>query len=314
MTTRKPTDDKRNDLQPGEAALSGLYQNAAHDMPPPALDREILALSRQATSESRSRGGFTKRWAVPVSVAALVVLSVSVVLQVSLRDTTDYPASTPTVAETPMAKSIVPERAREQSEAPTESKATTPGALPAAPPSHADIASSANVEQKREMAADAATPTARRAEKSAPMASEQRAAGVASLQAGKTMNDKANVISVRVSGQPGAYDFDVGIRSPDTGCKQYADWWEVVSEDGKLLYRRVLLHSHVDEQPFSRNGGPVPIQPNTVVLVRAHMNASGYGGDVFKGSVTKGFTKTDLAADFAAALAKQQPLPQGCDF
>lgn len=45
-----------------------------------------------------------------------------------------------------------------------------------------------------------------------------------------------------------------------------------MSTDGKLLYRRVLLHSHVDEQPFTRSGGPVPIQTDSVVWVRAHMD------------------------------------------
>ena len=57
----------------------------------------------------------------------------------------------------------------------------------------------------------------------------------------------ANVLSVQVTDNPGAYQFAVEIASPDTGCEQYADWWEVVSQDGQLLYRRILLHSHVDE-------------------------------------------------------------------
>ena len=61
----------------------------------------------------------------------------------------------------------------------------------------------------------------------------------------------ADVTAVSVAGEAGAYTFEVTVRSPDTGCEGYADWWEVVSPDGELLYRRVLLHSHVDEQPFS---------------------------------------------------------------
>jgi hypothetical protein len=128
------------------------------------------------------------------------------------------------------------------------------------------------------------------------------------------MSVTADVIAVQASGQPGAYQFNVGIRSQDLGCKQYADWWEVVSTDGKLLYRRVLLHSHVDEQPFTRSGGPVPIQPDTVVWVRAHMNPGGYGGTAFKGSVKTGFKQAMPDAGFAAGLAKQAPLPDGCDF
>ena len=124
----------------------------------------------------------------------------------------------------------------------------------------------------------------------------------------------ADVISVQVSGNEGAYRFSVGISSPDTGCDQYTDWWEVVSQDGELIYRRILLHSHVDEQPFVRSGGPVAISSDTVVLVRAHMNTGGYGGAVFKGSVEAGFVETDLNRDFAADLAEEAPLPEGCAF
>ena len=53
----------------------------------------------------------------------------------------------------------------------------------------------------------------------------------------------ADVVSVSASGTDGAYELLVGVRSPDTGCSQYADWWEVVSEDGALLYRRILNHT-----------------------------------------------------------------------
>ena len=42
----------------------------------------------------------------------------------------------------------------------------------------------------------------------------------------------ANVLSVKVTGDAGKYQFNVEVSSPDTGCDQYADWWEVLSEDG----------------------------------------------------------------------------------
>jgi hypothetical protein len=54
----------------------------------------------------------------------------------------------------------------------------------------------------------------------------------AETEGSATMN-VADVISVDVSGNEGAYQFSVGIRSPDTGCDQYADWWEVITGDGE---------------------------------------------------------------------------------
>ena len=123
-----------------------------------------------------------------------------------------------------------------------------------------------------------------------------------------------DVTQVTVSGQPGAYTFKVTLRSPDTGCQQYADWWEVVSAEGELLYRRILLHSHVNEQPFTRSGGPVPIGAATQVIVRAHMNTTGYGGVAFKGAADQGFAEAELRDDFAANVEAEAPLPKDCAF
>jgi hypothetical protein len=122
----------------------------------------------------------------------------------------------------------------------------------------------------------------------------------------------ADVVAVEVSGDPGAYTFNVTVSSPDTGCDQWADWWEVVSEDGALLYRRVLLHSHVTEQPFTRSGGPVSVAADEVLIVRAHMNDGGYGGAALRGSVAEGFADDRPPLTFAAELASRDPLPEGC--
>jgi len=122
----------------------------------------------------------------------------------------------------------------------------------------------------------------------------------------------ADVVSVRASGTPGAYRFDVGVRSPDTGCRQYADWWEVVGPDGRLIYRRVLAHSHVGEQPFVRGGEPVPVGADSVVWVRAHLHPVGYGGQAFLGSARDGFRAADLPPSFAAQLATEPPRPPDC--
>ena len=127
-------------------------------------------------------------------------------------------------------------------------------------------------------------------------------------------NEMAKIVSVEVSGNETSYSFKVGISSPDTGCDQYANWWEVISEDGELIYRRILGHSHVNEQPFVRSGGKVSILNNQIVIVRVHMNTSGYGTKTFKGSVNNGFTAFDTDQNFAKNLANIKPLPTGCAF
>ena len=124
----------------------------------------------------------------------------------------------------------------------------------------------------------------------------------------------ADVIKVSVTGGPGAYSLSVTVASPDLGCQSYADWWEVVSEEGDLLYRRVLLHSHVDEQPFTRSGGPLSVQLKDTVIVRAHMNEAGYGGSVMRGTVADGFSPAEVSLSFASSLESQGPLPTGCAF
>ena len=124
----------------------------------------------------------------------------------------------------------------------------------------------------------------------------------------------ADVIRVSVSGSPGSYSFSVTVRSPDNGCGQYADWWEVVTPEGKLLYRRVLLHSHVGEQPFTRSGGPVGVQPDEIVIIRGQMNTRGYGGIALRGNVAEGFSIAEIPPGLAADIEVQGPLPTACAF
>jgi hypothetical protein len=124
----------------------------------------------------------------------------------------------------------------------------------------------------------------------------------------------ADVLEVDPRGSSGSYLFLVTVRSPDTGCEQYADWWEVITPAGQLVYRRLLEHSHVNEQPFARSGGPVRVEEDQEVIVRAHMNRAGYGGVALRGTPLAGFERTPLAPDFAAGVASQEPLPQGCTF
>ncbi len=127
-------------------------------------------------------------------------------------------------------------------------------------------------------------------------------------------NNSAHVTAVNASGQSGNIAFNVTIESPDTGCDQYADWWEIISADGtELIYRRILAHSHVEEQPFTRSG-TAPLDSETEVIVRAHMNTLGYGNVAYRGSVATGFTQELLEEGYGQAIETLEPQPDDCAF
>jgi len=87
---------------------------------------------------------------------------------------------------------------------------------------------------------------------------------------------------VRATGK-NTFQFAVTLRHNDTGWKHYADNWEIVGPDGKVLGRRVLLHPHEHEQPFTRSLSGVKIPAGiTEVTVRGHDNVHKHGGKELK--------------------------------
>lgn len=143
---------------------------------------------------------------------------------------------------------------------------------------------------------------------------------------GSGVEPYANVVAVSTSGSDGSYTFNVSIESSDVGCTQYTDWWEVLSEEGDLIYRRILTHSHTNENgttddtstpdnTFTRSGGPVAIASDETVIVRAHNNVVGYSGMVMQGSVDGGFVDApDIGSDFAADVEDDEPQVTDCMF
>ncbi len=88
-----------------------------------------------------------------------------------------------------------------------------------------------------------------------------------------------DVVSVKVTkSAPGVYRFDVTLNHQDTGWDHYADKWEVLDPDGKVLGERVLLHPHVDEQPFTRSTQVQIPDGVTRVTVRGHDKVHGFAG------------------------------------
>ena len=97
----------------------------------------------------------------------------------------------------------------------------------------------------------------------------------------------ADVVHVRaVQALSGDWTFHVTVQHPDIGWEDYADGWDVLSLDGTVLgpdpdspFTRLLLHPHVDEQPFTRSQSGIVIPDGvTQVRVRAHDLVDGYGG------------------------------------
>lgn len=316
MTTRTSSDRHHDDRLPGEAALTRLYRAVGSLAPPEALDRRILAEAEAAVARDRRQAARRMRWAAPAAAAAVVVLSASLILMLKDRGIVDYlkltapsPHQPPALQPEPAPPVIAAEEAAKKAAAPSSKPEPVPPASPAF-----DMA--ADVKQREEQPHLPARPpeTASRGWRTQTGSEERSHASIATPDTAMVSAVGADVIYVQATGNPEAYQFVVGIRAPATGCEQYVDWWEVLTEDGQLLYRRVLSYSHKDKQPFITTGGPVPIQPDAVVWVRAHMNNSGYGGRALRGSVQAGFQPAELPAEFAAALARQPPLPGECAY
>ncbi len=107
------------------------------------------------------------------------------------------------------------------------------------------------------------------------------------LWAGDAAAGKASVVKVAVSqgatrSANGTYSFSVTVAHADTGWKHYADKFEILTPDGKVLGTRVLYHPHVDEQPFTSGLGNVSIPAGiTSVIVRAWDNVHKAGEETF---------------------------------
>lgn len=97
----------------------------------------------------------------------------------------------------------------------------------------------------------------------------------------------ADVLFVKaIQAADGTWTFQVTVFHPDTGWDDYTNGWDIVTEDGTVLkpdpdspFTRLLLHPHVDEQPFTRSQGNV-VMPDgvTKIIVRANDLVEGFGG------------------------------------
>jgi len=99
---------------------------------------------------------------------------------------------------------------------------------------------------------------------------------------------EADVLEVKI--QPlgeDRYRINTTVQHADTGWDHYANTWEVLDENGNVLGKRVLLHPHVAEQPFTRSHTvTIPATVKTIT-VRANDSVHETGGKTISIEVPK---------------------------
>ena len=81
---------------------------------------------------------------------------------------------------------------------------------------------------------------------------------------------------------PGSCTFTVTLEHADQGWNHYANQWDVVTLEDKVLKSRVLHHPHDNEQPFTRSLSGVLIpQGISKVKIRARDSKHGYSSEEF---------------------------------
>lgn len=96
--------------------------------------------------------------------------------------------------------------------------------------------------------------------------------------------DEVIIVDARASAiRTGVYRFDVTLQHADSGWDHYADSWEVIAPNGRILGQRILYHPHVEEQPFTRSLSGVAIPAGVdQVEIRAHDKVHGQGTQLFR--------------------------------
>lgn len=94
-----------------------------------------------------------------------------------------------------------------------------------------------------------------------------------------TFAGEADVIAAGVEHVGGDfYRFNVTVQHDDESWEHFAKAWEVLDSEGKVLGARVLLHPHINEQPFTRSQMiTIPKNVNQVTI-RAYDLIHEFGG------------------------------------
>lgn len=165
--------------------VSAGYRALGDEGPPQALDAAILAASRRAVGAGPRRAGFSvRRWALPVSIAAVVVLTMSLVVRIQLeRPELESPLPIP-AAPPATEEKVAPRDAKQEADA-LAKRAEPPQAQPKAKARAAEPA--AGERERQSMSAPAAETPAAPARQFVPEPPAARAPAPAESSAQSTL-------------------------------------------------------------------------------------------------------------------------------
>ena len=91
--------------------------------------------------------------------------------------------------------------------------------------------------------------------------------------------NEVEVVDVKIkSTSAGHARVDVTLLHGDTGWDHYANAWEILDSNKKLIATRILHHPHESEQPFTRSLYDVSLPVGAkFVYVRGRDKVHGYG-------------------------------------
>ncbi|MCF6190839.1 MAG: hypothetical protein L3J51_10190 [Cocleimonas sp.] len=110
--------------------------------------------------------------------------------------------------------------------------------------------------------------------------------------------NEVDIVDVKAhQSKNGTWSFAVTLKHADEGWDHYANEWQVLAPDNKILATRTLYHPHVNEQPFTRNTSGVKIPMDMrVVYVIAKDTVHGLAKKAVKVNLnTKEITPTTVA-------------------
>lgn len=316
---KRPQDTVRFDPSCDAVDLTQLYRSRAQELPPAYLDSRILAAANTVPPKPWVPHGPFDRWAAPTAAVAVIVLCVTLMLHISREGLPPFVTHVSEKNDAPAIRDQAPNHSEKTAKA---MESAPPASLRAKPVPRDSV-----TPETHQFAADeyprkpSAAPAIPQEQQKFPTRSRQTEQGsglVANEMSPKTMgpgvpSPAASILAVAVNGSAGAYQFTVTINNHSLDCDRGADWWEIVSKDGSLIYRRLLQPHHVGQPTFDSVGGPVAIDADTVVWVRLHQGSAGYATTALKGSVTTGFQERSVSRGFADDLARLPPLPSACN-